>query len=397
MFFFWALSPLGPSIYKKTKRGMDESSLAHLRKKYRQGNCTPEELAQLESWYLSLNADAEPLDPARLTKATDRVGLRLSSITKDTPRTGGRLLKWLPYAAAIVTCLSVATWFLADKVTTVGKPETVSVVDVVPGGNKATLTLADGRAITLDESRKGIVVGKGISYTDGSELVVNADRDNQTATQQQMLSTPKGGMYQITLSDGTNVWLNAASTLTYPDHFASGERVVELKGEAYFDVASADAPFRVISRGQTVEVLGTQFNVRAYLDDERSETTLVEGAVRLVNSISNDTQQLKPGQQGAIKKGRTEIKQVKVDAYVAWKDGTFYFKNTSPEEAFSQISRWYDVEIEYDGTVPTTAFYGVIGRDKNLASVLAILKESGLRFELKKGAGKNVLVVKNET
>src|SRR5690606_2969757 len=185
---------------------MDESSLAHLLKKYRQGKCTPEELDQLASWYQSLNADAEPLDPAHLVRATDRVEARLSSITKDTPRTGGRLLKWLPYAAAIVICLSVATWFLTNKVTTVGQPETVSVIDVAPGGNKAMLTLADGRTITLDESRKGIVVGDGISYSDGGKLVADAgDRDSQTAAQQQMLSTPKGGMYQITLSDGTNV------------------------------------------------------------------------------------------------------------------------------------------------------------------------------------------------
>lgn len=377
---------------------MDESSLAHLMKKYRQGNCTPEELEQLESWYLSLNADAEPLDPVKLTKATNRVGLRLSSNIKGTPPMARRLLKGMPYAAAIVVCIGVAMWFLIDQAVTVNQPEAASVIDVAPGGNKATLTLADGRTITLDESRQGIVVDEGISYSDGGELVADwVELAGRTTIQWQSLSTPQGGMYQITLSDGTRVWLNAASTLTYPDRFESGERVVELEGEAYFDVASAAMPFRVISRGQTVEVLGTQFNVRTYPEDKPSKTTLVEGSVRLVNSYSNDIRQLKPGQQGVIHGRHTKISEVNVDAYTAWKDGIFYFKNTPPEEAFSQISRWYDVEVEYDGTFPTTAFYGVIGRDKNLASVLSILKESGLQFELKKDAKQKILVVKNES
>src|SRR5690606_27967693 len=198
---------------------------------------------------------------------------------------------------------------------------------------RATLTLADGRTIDLSEAQTGIVVGEDVMYNDGSEVMEHR-QDNLSGTQKGslktnyfVLSTPKGGTYQVTLPDGSKVWLNAGSTLKYPSRFSDGERIVEMTGEAYFSVIrDEERPFRVTSNGQQVEVLGTEFNVTAYPDDRETKTTLVEGSVRValttgrspVTSRSPIT--LKPGEQSIVRGANIEKQQVDTDEFTAWKD-----------------------------------------------------------------------------
>src|SRR5690606_13352531 len=188
--------------------------------------------------------------------------------------------------------------------------------DILPGGNRATLTLADGRTINLSEAQTGIVVGDGITYLDGTGVLDNSASSVSTIMS---LSTPKGGTYQITLPDGSKVWLNANSTLKYPSRFGGKERVVELEGEAYFDVSQQSTansrqasfvPFLVKTNNQTVEVLGTEFNISAYADDPVTKTTLVEGSVKVSAHAVNASTLLKPGEQGLLLHDRIERKTV---------------------------------------------------------------------------------------
>ncbi|WP_353196530.1 FecR domain-containing protein [Parapedobacter defluvii] len=259
----------------------------------------------------------------------------------------------------------------------------------MPGGNRATLTLADGRTITLDEGRTGIVIaGDAITYNDGDAL---AEVDEKVKLTWLELGTPKGGTYQVTLPDGTRVWLNAASTLRYPSRFSDTERLVELTGEAYFSVTrDSKRSFKVVSAGQKVEVLGTEFNVSAYSDDPETKTTLVEGKVRLylANERNQETLEkddyveLVPGEQGVTRGENLSKTHVDTALYTAWKSGYFYFKRTPVEEILRQVARWYDVEIKYEGNIPSETLSGDINRDVSLLGLLAILKQSTINVSL---------------
>lgn len=291
--------------------------------------------------------------------------------------------------------------------------------DVLPGGNLALLTLADGRVIQLSTEQSGIIVGDGITYPDGSLVADEREDagDKNPVLDLLTLTTPRGGTYQLTLSDGTRVWLNAGSTLRYPARFVGNERVVELEGEAYFEVshqfddrisrnagtqlsAGKKIPFRVLSKNQTVEVLGTQFNIATYPDEEAVLTTLVEGAVRVKpaggEGAAEQNQRyvtLSPGEQSVVKKGRTAISAVDVSIFTAWKNGLFSFKETEMRDAMNQLARWYDVDVVYEGNIPETYFFGDIRRERSLAQVLTILEKSGVNFKIGRKGEKNVLIV----
>ncbi len=311
---------------------------------------------------------------------------------------------WLRYAAAVIIILAVGTWFLTTRYqapdtryqASDGKP----TPDVAPGGYRATLTLADGHTIDLSEAKTGIVVGDGIKYSDGSDVVRQrtgakrrtggSEGENLPATYY-TLSTPKGGAYQITLPDGTEVWLNAASTLKYPDHFDEGERVVEVSGEAYFSVAKdVQKPFKVISDGQDVQVLGTEFNVSAYAENQEIKTTLVAGSVQIVNHRSHAVNRLKPNEQSVVRGTSTNIQHVDIELYTAWKNGYFYFQHTAFEEVMQQLARWYDVELVYKSEVPQETFSGEMGRDLTLGAALKLLNVSAVKVQI---APDNKLIV----
>ncbi|NGM90469.1 DUF4974 domain-containing protein, partial [Parapusillimonas sp. SGNA-6] len=311
-----------------------------------------------------------------------------------------RQFRWLPYAAAILLAALASTWFFYGDQIGSQEIRIANVQDIPPGGNRATLTLADGRTITLDEARDGIVIGSDeITYSDGNPLAKVAEnevgREELTLLE---LTTPIGGTYQITLPDGTQVWLNAATTLKYPMRFSDAERMVELSGEAYFSVVKdIGKPFKVVSSGQEIQVLGTEFNVSAYPDDPDTKTTLVGGKVRLSLAwgTGGETREhdkyveLVSGEQGIVKNGGLVKTHVDTELYTAWKAGYFYFERTPLEDILRQVARWYDVQVIYQNGVPRETFSGDIKRDISLRGLLEILQRSTISVRLE---GKNLIV-----
>ncbi|MBS1662549.1 MAG: FecR domain-containing protein [Bacteroidetes bacterium] len=288
-----------------------------------------------------------------------------------------KLTPWKRYgiAAAAALLLAVAGLVLLRRPAP-EKPVVANVFknDVSPGGNKAILTLGDGSTIVLDSAANGALTGQ-IVKTDGALVYKKGAEDLYNS-----LSTPAGGQYQVTLADGTKVWLNALSKLQYPGAFKGRERIVELTGEAYFEVAKdATKPFTVKVNGVAVGVLGTSFNVNAYNDEPEIRTTLLEGAVRVKKGASELT--LKPGQQGIAGDVLTQ-RAADVDRVMAWKKGFFSWDAADIHTVMRQLSRWYGVEIKYEGAPTKALFGGEIGRDLTLTQVLTGLSESKVHFQL---------------
>lgn len=287
-------------------------------------------------------------------------------------------------AAAIIICmLSISVYFLFKQKPErpISKTENIQSDknDVAPGRNKAILTLANGSAIVLDSAANGALATQGNSKLVklNGLLTYNALNNKSAEVLYNTISTPKGGQYQLILSDGSKVWLNAASSLRFPASFAGKERKVELLGEAYFEVAkNAALPFKVKVGGMEVQVLGTDFNINSYNNESTVRTTLLEGSVKII--LNNSFNLLKPGQQAQMNKAG-EIKiinNVDVEEATAWKEGKFQFDKADIYAIMRQLARWYDVNVEYKGTV-TSHFGGTISRDVNLSQVLNMLHLTG--------------------
>ncbi|WP_051292816.1 FecR family protein [Olivibacter sitiensis] len=310
------------------------------------------------------------------------------------------LWRYIAAAAIIFLALGIGIYlYVADGNSGGTGVMHYAAADILPGGNRATLTLADGRTVELSEAQSGIVVGDGdIRYTDGTSLALSptgGDRGRLDGSMVLELHTPKGGTYQVTLPDGSRVWLNADSKLRYPSRFDGKERIVELEGEAYFDVShrlpavgnrqTRTTPFIVNTRGQQVQVLGTEFNISAYADEEDTKTTLVSGAVKVSQLTTGNPQLLKPGQQSIISEAGIQVKTVDVAAATAWKEGKFSFEGKSFGQVMKELARWYDLELVYEGAVPRETFFGDAYRNTNLSIVLGALKSADIGYRLEKG------------
>jgi transmembrane sensor len=318
-----------------------------------------------------------------------------------TPPVLGRKPVWLriAVAASIILCLSAAVFFMSRKAAVQQQivRNEPSKNDLVPGGNKAILTLSTGQQIVLTGARNGKLAQQGdaaVTKTGEGQIVYKTAGESAKAeVSYNTTSTPRGGQFQIVLADGTKVWLNAASSITYPTAFTGKDRQVEITGEAYFEVAhNAAKPFRVKSSGQIVEVLGTHFNINAYKDEPVITTTLFEGSVRVNKGTTSA--QLKPGQQSSVteKENNLNIKitdNVDLDQALAWKNGKFYFTNTDIEEVMRQVARWYDVDIEYTGKVPNMRLSGSCYRNLTASKALAILEYTGINFKIE---GRKIIV-----
>lgn len=264
------------------------------------------------------------------------------------------------------------------------KPEINVKKDVAPGGNKAMLILANGSAIILDSAGNGKLAQQGqttvIKSNDG-KLVYNANpltTDHSPFTYN-TLSTPRGGQYQLVLPDGSIVWLNAASSIRYPTAFAGNEREVEVTGEAYFEVTkNAAKPFRVkMNNGAAVEVLGTHFNINAYNEEPATKITLLEGRIKVSGKTGNVV--IKPGQQARLTDQNSILKvanDADVEEVMAWKNGAFQFGGADIQTVMRQISRWYDVDVEYKGNI-SLHFAGTMSRNVNISQVLEMLEKAG--------------------
>lgn len=308
--------------------------------------------------------------------------------------------KWLKYAAAVLLlCVGVALLFTADQL---GFDKQRATADITPGGNKAILTLADGSEVVLDGSSiNGNLsnhAGIRIDQTEDGKLVytVNETKEHQGQEKEgdeltNTISTPRGGQYQVNLPDGTKVWLNAESVLKFPLSFAKQkQRLVELQGEAYFEVAKMMVtnegirqrmPFVVKTGTQDVEVLGTHFNINAYVNNKEVKTTLVEGAVRVkpLNGLDKDQKVLKPGQQSLLPVYAEKIKVIDIDPLteIAWKNGQFFFDNQSIESIMQEVARWYDVEVVFQDDLSGKTVWGSVTRYANVTEVLSTLELTG--------------------
>jgi hypothetical protein len=273
--------------------------------------------------------------------------------------------------------------------------------DVAPGRNKAVLLLADSTSIVLDDSDTGMLAQQGstriLKLVNGQltyKAPIGARLQATSRPLYNVISTPRGGQYQVILPDGSKVWLNAASSLRFPTTFTGKERIVMLTGEAYFDIApNRNMPFRVQAGDTKVEVLGTQFNVMAYENEDRINTTLLEGSIR-VSGQKGEGLKLKPGQQATMllnASGAIATHEADTESVVAWKNGVFQFDGNDIQTIMRQIERWYDVDIHYAGKAPEGHYSGTVGRDKSLLKVLRIFEEEGdIKFKIE---GKNLTIL----
>ncbi|SDH03190.1 FecR family protein [Mucilaginibacter gossypii] len=257
--------------------------------------------------------------------------------------------------------------------------------DALPGGNKAILTLANGKTITLDSAQNGLLAQQGttkINKTRNGQLVYETGT-NVDAPVINTVSTPRGGQYQLVLPDGSKVCLNSASSLSFPTRFTGKTREVTITGEAYFEVAkNPQMPFRVKSDNTTVEVLGTHFNIMAYNDEAEMKTTLLEGSVKISNGTAIGI--LKPGQQAVLNKaGKLKVlNDVDVDDEIAWKDGIFQFRDAGIDAIMRQAARWYDVKVAYEGKIPQREFTGRISRNVKASELMSMLGYAGVKFKI---------------
>lgn len=365
---------------------MTEQEASELLKKYKDGLCTPQELAFMESWYKDLEDNLPDVPYSDADGAAQRVW-QMALARQVIPQKSIRRYYW-PVAAACMIIICGIVYLTSTNKNKI-KPEQTVVEDAPAGSNKATLTLGNGQQIVLDAAKAGTLAqqaGVTISKNANGQLVYTiADAGSNTSGAYNTISTPKGGQFEVYLPDGSHVWLNADSRLKYPLKFIGDVRKVELTGEAYFEVKkNSNQSFIVTSNDQSVEVLGTHFNVCSYRD-EPAVTTLAEGRVK-VSSVSFPQKTiLEPNQQATAMPDGFAVKKVRADDVIAWKDGLFVFEGTDLKDVLRQLGRWYDVKVAYN-TIPDIKFYGEIPRTVNLLKVIEqIAAVSDVQLKLQEG------------
>lgn len=330
-------------------------------------------------------------DVARREKSLLALHKRLQHLHQEIPATpkAGQLYRHIwAAAAAVLLLLAAGIYFLvpaSQKKTTVIAQQLIKQPDIAPGRNGAILTLSDGSAVILDSLHNGEVAnqnGAKVMLQNGAlTYVPNGQRAGTPALN--VLSTPRGRQFNVVLPDGTTVWLNAASSVAYPTAFNGPERSVEITGEVYLEVAAnAQKPFRVrINKETEIQVLGTAFNINAYADEPAIKTTLLQGSVKVIKD--NKTNMLKPGEE-AISSSTTDIRiaPANIEKVMAWKKGTFDMEGEGTAAFLRQLSRWYDLEIVYNGPVPEKKFHGKLGRDLQLSQILDVLSQFNIRYKL---------------
>lgn len=394
-----------------------EKRIASLIIKQHRGELTVEESIELEQWANESGSNRELLQQLtneetlrreliafnEAEEAKESIWKKIDEATTDTTQIipmpvhhHHRYRYWAAAVSVAAVLTTVAYFWFQHKPRSTAPVAQTTVNDVLPGGNKAVLKLSDGKTIVLDDAQNGVLAQQGsasiIKENDG-ELIYKPFTIDQSPVTYNTLATPAGGQFQLKLPDGTRVWLNAASSITYPTAFTGTERRVTITGEGYFEVArDARKPFMVtIQSGDKqpteVEVLGTHFNINAYEDEALVKTSLLEGKVKVVSSYFNGKQTaiLKPGQQSQVDvEGKLKLKEnADMEEVIAWKNGDFIFQSADIGTLMRQVTRWYDITVSYPNGMPKDKFSGKIGRNVNLSQLLEILKYSEVKFELK--------------
>lgn len=378
---------------------MSNNRLKYLLERYTADASTPDETRELFEWIKDLADDTQLKEKVK-ELWTDRdcnepvpqtdwntIYARIAEIPVIGQR---RIWPRVWAAAAVVVLLSAGSYFIFNRDAQQPMAATERrqpVNELVPGGDKAVLTLANGKQIVLDSAGKGALTKQGnikVIKLDDGRLSYSSSKDKPQEVLYNTISTPRGGQYQVVLADGSKVWLNASSSLRFPVPFEGDKRTVTLNGEGYFEVAhNAAKPFTVLVNGVEVHVLGTHFNINAYADEETVRTTLLEGSVQV--SKGSTGKMISPGEQAAIENNDNSanpairVKRVDVDAVTAWKNGRFVFKGDNIQSVMRQLARWYDAEISYEKNVTSEEFVGVINRSRydNIGDILEMLGKTG--------------------
>ncbi|MBL7696974.1 MAG: FecR family protein [Chitinophagaceae bacterium] len=369
--------------------------LKELIRKYNEGTCTAEEKAFVESWYQLFDLrKGEELPQSELLDLKEQVWLSMQnkqkavelSVVSKTPH----YRRWYYVAAAVVAAailgLSVFQFYFREGDQPL-RPvqEEIAGGDVAPGTSKAQLVLGNGKVVDLSAQNEGLLTEADGTVIDrqSGRLIYNQN-DGELESTYNTLIVPKGGEYQLLLSDGSKVWMNAASSLRYPTRFNRKERLLYLDGEAYFDVKrNTKLPFKVVTEdGVVVEVLGTKFNVMSYNDEKSVKTALESGSVKVVSR--NKSVLLSPSQVGEWQKENKNlnVQEGDLDKILAWKNGMIEFRDDDIELIMRQISRWYDIEIVFTGRKSQGRYSGSIRRQSQLSKVLEILKAGGVQCYL---------------
>ncbi len=369
------------------------------------GEATEAELREIDQWYEDAASDekyAEGMSNSEKLQAKSKMLQRINSTIYQEAVPVKRInpyQRWskLVIAAVILFIAGGGLFFYQQNKNSISDQQ-VLAGKIAPGSNKAILTLANGQKINLNDAVNGQLAtqsGMRISKTANGQLVYEVAKDGLPVSgkaQYNTIEVPVGGQWQAILADGSHVWLNALSSITFPTAFTGKERRVEIKGEAYFEIAHNKAmPFRVSSLGQTVEVLGTHFNVMAYADEKVIKTTLLEGSVKIFKG--GKTQLLKPGEQAQVSDHAIKVTgDVDMEDVVAWKNGYFKFADNL-ESTMNKIARWYNVEVVYEGRPDNSlTFGGEVSRTRNIRDVLNIMEYTGkVHFKIE---GRRILVKK---
>jgi transmembrane sensor len=385
---------------------MEKRKFLLLLKKYRTGKASEQEESYLAAYYNLFEAKpdiTEMLSPEEKDFLKDQIKAGLKKKIelhqqKPVAKTY-KLYYRLTAAAVVLIAFSVVLLFYAQK-------DNGNIFaafrhipnDIAPGGNKAILTLANGNQIILTNAKNGLLAQQGgtqINKTANGQIIYNvAQAVKGTDTAFNTITTPRGGQYIVVLPDSSRVYLDASSSLRFPAAFSGKLRTVMLTGEAYFEVAhNKNMPFHVITKGQTVEVLGTHFNINAYNDERDIKTTLLEGSVRV--STEGSMALLMPGEQsqisGSVTAGKsiTVIRYANTDEAVAWKNGFFQFENADIKTIMRQFARWYNVDVVFEGNVQDRLFSGEIHRSLTVLQALDLLNYANVHFNID---GKKIIV-----
>jgi ferric-dicitrate binding protein FerR (iron transport regulator) len=386
---------------------MDIQQAKELLQRYQEGNCTPQENELIEAWYKQLIKTGEwhwnegekdlmqQILEARIMKQLN--GERGNNKHLKSKPAVGLLPRFHWWAAAsVIFLLGISSYFLVRN----KRAEPMHIAKVkfedvkAPQISKALITLANGQKVYLDSlDKSGLAMHSGVKLVKlaGGEIAYQQTSGEAAGQiEYNTLSNPRGSkVINMLLGDGSKVWLNAGSSLTYPVSFHLKERKVSVTGEAYFEVFhDASRPFIVNNGSMNIRVLGTHFNVNAFQDNGDTKVTLLQGSVKINNGNASGI--LKPGEQASVK---TEIKiqdDVDIDEVMAWKNGYFQFNNASLQNVLKEISRWYDVDVVYQGTNQPRAFAGEIERDLSLSEVLKILERNKVNFRIE---GKKLMVL----
>ncbi|MEQ7800921.1 FecR family protein [Pedobacter sp. ASV1-7] len=384
----------------------NEQELSLLVAGYLNGNLSPDQEKELnnfrqasvenEQWFQAFCEEANIAAQLKMYYSADKASVWNKTRNKIIAETYTPAIRkvniwWrITAAAAVVIILATAgLLFLNSPTSTKNQQKNNYANTIAPGKNQASITLANGKTINLSDQKNGVIIDDlALTYNDGSKI-----QDGVASTEGvQTISTPKGGTYQVRLPDGTQVWLNAASSLTYNTSLNKvSTRIVKLRGEAYFEVAKdKKRPFVVKTDQQQVEVLGTHFNVNAYEDESGTNTTLIEGLVKVVGKTGNKI--LNPGQHLFNNYKELKVGQANVEETMSWKNGYFRFNDEKIESVMRKLSRWYDIEVQYEGKPSDEEFNGKISMFNNLDKVLTMLeKTKSIHFKVE---GRRVTVMK---